>query len=108
MIASIRELTDLAPLHQPPALTGIEAVRPTLSGARAVACLDTAGSARTRHGCARPPLTVSASSASGSTLAATTPRPNAEIGDQTAPVATLVVTAREDLEVAREVLAGPG
>jgi acetate kinase len=33
---------------------------------------------------------------------------NAEIGDQTAPVATLVVTAREDLEVAREVLAGPG
>lgn len=42
VIASIRELTDLAPLHQPRALAGIEAVRRTLPDAPAVACFDTA------------------------------------------------------------------
>jgi acetate kinase len=42
VIASIRELTDLAPLHQPRALAGIEAARRTLPDAPAVACFDTA------------------------------------------------------------------
>jgi acetate kinase len=35
-------LTDLAPLHQPRALAGIEAVRSALPGVPAVACFDTA------------------------------------------------------------------
>jgi acetate kinase len=42
VIASIRQLTDLAPLHQPRALAGIEAVRRSLPDAPAVACFDTA------------------------------------------------------------------
>jgi acetate kinase len=42
VIASIRELTDLAPLHQPRALAGIEAARRMLPDAPAVACFDTA------------------------------------------------------------------
>jgi acetate kinase len=40
--AGIRDLTDLAPLHQPRALAGIEAVRSALPGVPAVACFDTA------------------------------------------------------------------
>ena len=35
-------LTDLAPLHQPRALAGIDAVRPLLPGVPHVACFDTA------------------------------------------------------------------
>ncbi len=42
VIAAIRDLTDLAPLHQTRALAGIEAVGRTLPNARAVACFDTA------------------------------------------------------------------
>ncbi len=42
VISSIRELTDLAPLHQPRALAGIEAVRRALPDVPAVACFDTA------------------------------------------------------------------
>jgi len=42
VVAGIGELTDLAPLHQPRALAGIEAVRTALPGLPAVACFDTA------------------------------------------------------------------
>ncbi len=40
--AAIADLTDLAPLHQPRALAGIDAVRAALPGVPAVACFDTA------------------------------------------------------------------
>jgi acetate kinase len=40
--AAIAGLTDLAPLHQPRALAGIEAVQAALPGVPAVACFDTA------------------------------------------------------------------
>lgn len=42
VIAAIRKLADLAPLHQPRALAGIEAARRTLPGVPEVACFDTA------------------------------------------------------------------
>jgi acetate kinase len=42
VIAGIADLTDLAPLHQPRAPYGIEAVRAALPGLPAVACFDTA------------------------------------------------------------------
>jgi acetate kinase len=42
VIAAIESLTDLAPLHQPRALAGIEAARRTLPGVPGVACFDTA------------------------------------------------------------------
>ncbi len=42
VIAAIRELTDLAPLHQPRAIAGIEAARRALPGVPEVACFDTA------------------------------------------------------------------
>lgn len=38
----LRELTDLAPLHQPKSLAGLEAVSAALPGIPAVACFDTA------------------------------------------------------------------
>jgi acetate kinase len=41
-LAAIKELTSLAPLHQPRALAGIEAVRRLLPAVQAVACFDTA------------------------------------------------------------------
>jgi acetate kinase len=44
--ARIRALTDLAPLHQPKSLHGIEVVRRVLPDAPAVACFDTAFHAR--------------------------------------------------------------
>jgi acetate kinase len=53
VIASIRELTDLAPLHQPRALAGIEAVRHALPDAPAVACFDTAFHAHLPEAAAR-------------------------------------------------------
>jgi acetate kinase len=42
VLAGIADLTDLAPLHQPRALAGIEAARAALPGVPAVACFDTA------------------------------------------------------------------
>jgi acetate kinase len=42
VIAAIRDLTDLAPLHQPRALAGIQAASQALPGVPAVACFDTA------------------------------------------------------------------
>jgi acetate kinase len=42
VIAAIASLTDLAPLHQPRALAGIEAARRALPGVPGVACFDTA------------------------------------------------------------------
>ncbi len=42
VIAQIGDLTDLAPLHQPRALAGIEAARRALPEVPAVACFDTA------------------------------------------------------------------
>ena len=42
VITAIGELTDLAPLHQPRALAGIEAARRALPDVPAVACFDTA------------------------------------------------------------------
>jgi acetate kinase len=42
VIAAIGQLSDLAPLHQPRALAGIEAVRRMMPGVPAVACFDTA------------------------------------------------------------------
>ena len=41
VVAQLRALTDLAPLHQPKSLAGIEAVRRRLSELPAVACFDT-------------------------------------------------------------------
>jgi acetate kinase len=40
--AALRELTDLAPLHQPKSLAALEAVSAVLPGVPAVACFDTA------------------------------------------------------------------
>jgi acetate kinase len=42
VVDALRELVDLAPLHQPAALAGIEAVERVLPGVPAVACFDTA------------------------------------------------------------------
>jgi acetate kinase len=42
VLAAIGDLTDLAPLHQPRALAGIDATRRRLPGTPAVACFDTA------------------------------------------------------------------
>jgi acetate kinase len=42
VLGRIRELCDLAPLHQPRAVAGIEAVSASLPEVRAVACFDTA------------------------------------------------------------------
>jgi acetate kinase len=42
VLAAIRSLTDLAPLHQPRAVAGIEAARRLLPSAPEVACFDTA------------------------------------------------------------------
>jgi acetate kinase len=42
VVAALRDLVDLAPLHQPAALAGIEAVGRVLPGIPAVACFDTA------------------------------------------------------------------
>jgi acetate kinase len=42
VLASIADLTDLAPLHQPRALAGLAAVSRILPGVAAVACFDTA------------------------------------------------------------------
>ena len=42
VVAALRALVDLAPLHQPAALEGIEAVGRALPGVPAVACFDTA------------------------------------------------------------------
>ena len=42
LVEELRRLTELAPLHQPPALDAIDAVRRALPGVPAVACFDTA------------------------------------------------------------------
>ena len=42
LLAELRGLTDLAPLHQPPALAAIERCREALPGQAQVACFDTA------------------------------------------------------------------
>lgn len=42
VVAALRELTDLAPLHQPKALAALDAVARALPGVPAVACFDTA------------------------------------------------------------------
>jgi acetate kinase len=42
VVDALRELVDLAPLHQPAALAGIEAMGRVLPGVPAVACFDTA------------------------------------------------------------------
>ena len=42
VIASIEKFSDLAPLHNPPNLTGIRAAQHKLPGAKQVACFDTA------------------------------------------------------------------
>lgn len=42
VVAQLRELTDLAPLHQPKSLAALDAVSTVLSDLRAVACFDTA------------------------------------------------------------------
>jgi acetate kinase len=42
VVAALRELVDLAPLHQPSALAGIEAVGSVLPDVPAIACFDTA------------------------------------------------------------------
>jgi acetate kinase len=46
VVERLRALTDLAPLHQPASLLGIEAVGRSLPDVRAVACFDTAFHAR--------------------------------------------------------------
>ena len=52
VVAGIGALTDLAPLHQPRALAGIEATRSALPGVPAVAC----STPRSTPDCPRPPL----------------------------------------------------
>src|SRR3954451_11582984 len=42
VVAALRALTDLAPLHQPKSLAALDAVTRTLPGTPAVACFDTA------------------------------------------------------------------
>jgi acetate kinase len=42
VVAALRDLTDLAPLHQPKSLAALEAVSRALPGVPAVACFDTA------------------------------------------------------------------
>jgi acetate kinase len=42
LVRELRDLTELAPLHQPPALDALEAVQQALPGVPAVACFDTA------------------------------------------------------------------
>jgi acetate kinase len=42
VVAALEELTSLAPLHQPPALSAVAAVRRAAPGLPAVACFDTA------------------------------------------------------------------
>jgi acetate kinase len=42
VLAALRELTDLAPLHQPKSLAALDAVSEVLPGVPAVACFDTA------------------------------------------------------------------
>lgn len=42
VVASIEKFADLAPLHNPPNLTGIRAARASLPAAKQVACFDTA------------------------------------------------------------------
>jgi acetate kinase len=42
VLAALRELVDLAPLHQPAAIAGMEAMSEVLPGVPAVACFDTA------------------------------------------------------------------
>ncbi len=42
VVKALRDLTDLAPLHQPKSLAGIDAVGAALAGVPAVACFDTA------------------------------------------------------------------
>jgi acetate kinase len=42
VVAGLSDLTDLAPLHQPRAIAGIEAARAALPGVPHVACFDTA------------------------------------------------------------------
>ena len=42
VVAGLADLTDLAPLHQPRAIAGIEAARAALPGVPHVACFDTA------------------------------------------------------------------
>lgn len=42
VVGSIEKFADLAPLHNPPNLTGIRAARESLAGAMQVACFDTA------------------------------------------------------------------
>jgi acetate kinase len=42
VVSDLRALTDLAPLHQPPALDAIDALAAALPGVPAVACFDTA------------------------------------------------------------------
>jgi acetate kinase len=42
VVAALRELIDLAPLHQPAAIAGMEAIAEVLRGVPAVACFDTA------------------------------------------------------------------
>jgi len=42
VVAALRELTDLAPLHQPKSLAALDAVSRALTGTPAVACFDTA------------------------------------------------------------------
>lgn len=51
--AAIRDLTDLAPLHQPRALAGITAAMRALPGVPGVACFDTAFHARMPQAAAR-------------------------------------------------------
>ena len=42
VVAALRDLADLAPLHQPKSLAALEAVSRALPDVRAVACFDTA------------------------------------------------------------------
>jgi acetate kinase len=52
VVARLRELTDLAPLHQPKSLEALDAVAAVLGGVPAVACFDTAFHATMPRGAA--------------------------------------------------------
>jgi acetate kinase len=128
VVARFRELTALAPLHQPRAIAAITAARSILPDATHVACFDTAFHAtlpaaayvyalpaawRERwpvrcfgfhglsHSYAARRAAVLMGSLHADVNAGTTG--DGEISAPGARVRTFVVTAREDLEVARQV-----
>ena len=107
----LEALTDLAPLHQPKSLAALNAVHASLPDVPGVACFDTAFHATIPDHAAtfalpaewRARWTLRRYGFHG--LSQTSDR---EIGSPDAPVRSLVISAREDLEIARQVRSALG